>query len=207
MSDDLIVRSLSQWEDAIGAEALNNLISTFSCPLNSEVENFLKNKAVLSAHLSASQSYLVCDLKTKNLLGYYTLVLKTYTVGGATLNSKNRRLIARFADSDSNGNFNAAVYLIAQIGKNYALPKSKQIPGDALIDLALDEFRLIKSRVGGKLVMVEREADSPKLCGFYNRNGFKSWTSRTNEKDGIVYDQMFAVLNDKLSNEGSDIGL
>ena len=207
MSNYLIVRSLSQWEDAIGAEALNNLISTFSCPLNSEVENFLKNKAVLSAHLSSSQSYLVCDLKTKNLLGYYTLVLKTYTVGGATLNSKNRRLIARFADSDSNGNFNAAVYLIAQIGKNYALPKSKQIPGDALIDLALDEFRLIKSRVGGKLVMVEREADSPKLCGFYNRNGFKSWTSRTNEKDGIVYDQMFAVLNDKLSNEGSDIGL
>ena len=30
MSGDLIVRSLSQWEDAIGAEALNNLISAFS---------------------------------------------------------------------------------------------------------------------------------------------------------------------------------
>ena len=201
MLSNLIVRSLSQWEDAIGVEALNNLISTFSCPLNLEVESFLKDKAFQSACLSTSQSYLVCDLKTKNLLGYYTLVLKAYTVSGAILNSKNRRLIARFTDSDNNGNFNVAVYLIAQIGKNYALPKSEQITGDALIDLALDEFRLIKGRVGGKLVMVERESDRSKLLGFYNRNGFKTWTSRTNEKDGMVYDQMFAVLSDELPVE------
>lgn len=54
--------------------------------------------------------------------------------------------------------------------------------------------------------MVERESDRPKLLDFYNRNGFKSWTSRTNEKDGMVYDQMFAVLNDKSTTGGNDIG-
>ena len=61
---------------------------------------------------------------------------------------------------------------------------------------AEDEFRSIKKRVGGKLVMVERESDRPKLLEFYNMNGFKSWTTRRNAKDGMVYDQMFAVLSD-----------
>ena len=42
--------------------------------------------------------------------------------------------------------------------------------------------------------MVEREMDRPKLLGFYESNGFKSWTTRRNAKDGIVYDQMFSIL-------------
>ena len=55
--------------------------------------------------------------------------------------------------------------------------------------------------------MVEREIDRPKLLAFYKNNGFKSWTMRLNEKDGVVFDQMFAELNDKPSDGGSDIGL
>ena len=44
--------------------------------------------------------------------------------------------------------------------------------------------------------MVERESDRPKLLDFYEKNGFKSWTTRVNAKDGVQYDQMFAVLSD-----------
>ena len=50
--------------------------------------------------------------------------------------------------------------------------------------------------IGGKLVMIEREDDRPKLLGFYKSNGFKSWTSRYSAKDRVTYDQMFTVLND-----------
>ena len=127
-------------------------------------------------------------------MGYYTLVLKSYAVKGASLNSANRRLISRFAEEDEAGNFHAAVYLIAQIGKNFALPVEEQISGDRLIGLALDEFRAIKRRVGGKLVMVEREDDRPQLLTFYQANGFKSWTKRSDAKDRICYDQMFAAI-------------
>ena len=52
----------------------------------------------------------------------------------------------------------------------------------------------MKSAIGGKLVMIEREAEEPKLLEFYKANGFKSWTTRRNAKDGVVYDQMFASL-------------
>ena len=189
-----MINSIAELEARFGESAVADFMKTFSCPLNSEVEDFLKQKAMQSSRLSASQTYLVIDDDTCQLLGYYTLVIKSYAVKGALLSSSNRRLISRFAEEDESGNFHAAVYLIAQIGKNYALPKEKQISGARLIGLALDEFRTIKRRVGGKLVMVERENNCPKLQSFYNTNGFKSWTMRQDAKDGIVYDQMFASL-------------
>ena len=113
------------------------------------------------------------------------------------LNSANKRLIRRFSEIDSSGNFTAAVYLIAQIGKNFALPEEDQIEGSELLMAAMNVFCETKKAIGGKLVMVERESDRPKLLEFYNDNGFKSWTTRRNAKDGMVYDQMFAVLGGK----------
>ena len=197
MSKGLNVYPLTRYAQMVSEDALKGILNSFSCPLNAEVEGFLKGKALQSSRLGVSQTYLVFDDATDDLLGYYTLVLKSYCVKGARLNSANRRLISRFAEEDANGNLNAAVYLIAQVGKNYAVDPVSRIAGSELLAMALDEFRVIKGRVGGKLVMVERESDRPKLFDFYNRNGFKSWTNRTNDKDGMVYDQMFAVLNDK----------
>lgn len=191
-----MINSIAELEARIGESAVDDFIKTFSCPLNLEVEDFLKNKAMQSSRLSTSQTYLVIDDDTCQLLGYYTLVVKSYAVKGALLSSSNRRLISRFAEEDEAGNFHASVYLIAQIGKNFALAKEKQISGARLIGLALDEFRAIKRRVGGKLVMVERENNCANLLAFYHANGFKSWTMRQNARDGVVYDQMFAVLNE-----------
>ena len=196
MSADLKTFSIQEYEAIIGPEYLQRFLESFSCPVKNQEESFLKRKALQSARLSASQTYLVCDDKSGVLLGYYTLVLKTYSVKGNCLTSSNRRLISRFAEIDEAGNFNAAVYLIAQIGKNFAVDHGTQITGSDLLALAVDEFQSVRRRIGGKLVMVERENDRPKLLDFYRANGFKSWTTRSNAKDGIVYDQMFAVLGD-----------
>ena len=194
MSVKMKSRSLEEMVERYGEEQTAKFLQTFTCPMNSEVESFLRNKAMISFKLSSSQTYIVTDDESGLILGYYTLVLKSYNVNGTLLSSNNRRLIARFAEEDEAGNFHAAVYLIAQIGKNFAVDESKRISGSELISLALDEFRAIKSRVGGKLVMVEREDDRPKLLTFYQANGFKSWTKRSDAKDNVCYDQMFATL-------------
>ena len=197
MIEDLKVFPLMQYEAEIGEENLRFFLSGFSCPKNLEVEDFLRNKARQSAHRSSSATYLVCSNKHKELLGYFTIMTKAYSVNGKSLNSANRRLIERFAEPDANGNYHAAVYLIAQIGKNFTIPAERRIEGHDLLALAIEKFEIAKNVLGGKLVMVEREADRPKLLEFYNDNGFKSWTTRRNAKDGMVYDQMFAVLNGK----------
>ena len=178
----------------MGPEALDVFLQSFTCPMNGEVECFLKTKARQSAKLSTSVTYLVWSEAQRELVGYFTLAQKAYAVQGRILSSNNRRLISRFAEEDRAGNFHAAVYLIAQLGKNFSIQEGQRISGAELIGMALDEFRSIKSRVGGKLVMVERENDRSKLLAFYQSNGFKSWTTRDDAKDNVCYDQMFAVI-------------
>ena len=189
MSSRLSLLTISEFEDTVGSDALADTLARFSCPLNKEVESYLKDssRAVQSSQMSSSVTYLAFDSRSNDLLGYFTLMMKAYSVKSDALNSANKRLIRRFSEIDSSGNFTAAVYLIAQIGKNFALPEKDQIEGSELLMAAMNVFCETKKAIGGKLVMVERESDRPKLLEFYNDNGFKSWTTRRNAKDGMVW--------------------
>ena len=202
MSTRISLWKLTDFEKAVGEKMFADTLSCFSCPLNRDVEDYLKNpkRATNSSHMSSSVTYLVLDPQTYGVLGYFTLMMKAYSVESKQLSSKNRRLVERFSEVDKQGKLVVPVYLIAQLGKNFALPKEKQIAGVDLLKLAIDRFSRVRGEIGGKLVMVEREADCPKLLEFYTKNGFRSWTRRINEKDGkkkVEFDQMFAVLNDE----------
>ena len=207
MSTRISLWKLTDFEKAVGEKMFADTLSCFSCPLNRDVEDYLKNpkRATNSSRMSSSVTYLVLDPQTYGVLGYFTLMMKAYSVESKQLSSKNRRLVERFSEVDKQGKFVVPVYLIAQLGKNFALPQERQIAGVDLLKLAIDRFSKVRGEIGGKLVMVEREADSPKLLEFYTKNGFKSWTRRVNEKDGkkkVEFDQMFAVLNDELTTGG-----
>jgi len=177
---------LTDFEKAAGAETFARTLSCFSCPLNRDVEDYLKNpkRATNSSHMSSSVTYLILDSQSYDLLGYFTLMMKAYSVEAKLLSSKNRRLVERFSQFSKDGKCVVPVYLIAQLGKNLALPKEQRISGVDLLKLALDRFHNVRKEIGGKLVMVERETNRPKLMEFYNKNGFKSWTRRFDEKSG-----------------------
>ena len=189
------VIDILSYADMAGEECLHQVLGDFSCPLNEEVEKFLKEKAEQSAKLKSSVTYFVVDTTSGIVLGYFTLVLKPFAIHESKLSKSNIRLISRFAErNEETGSFTAALYLIAQIGKNYALPEECRISGGDLISLALDKLRAAQDLVGGKMVMVEREADREKLLLFYQSNGFKSWNGRFDKKDNVQYDQMIRVL-------------
>lgn len=194
------MRKLSVWRidkfaKTVGEAVLSSTLSSFAVPLNSEVEDFIRKKALQATKLKSSISYLVIDEDLVDVVGYFTLLVKPFTIQAASLSSKNRRLIARFAEENTEaGDYTASVYLIAQIGKNYAIEEPLQISGGDLLNMALDKLRAAQDLVGGKLVLVEREADRAKLLEFYNANGFKSWNGRYDKKDQVQYDQMIRVL-------------
>ena len=189
------VTRIDDFEVLVGSEALTLSLDSFACPLNEEVEDFLKNKARQATLLNSSITYLVVDEEHAELLGYFTLVIKPFTVLDEKLSSKNRRLISRFAEKNPRtGDYTAAIYLIAQLGKNFNVPENLMISGSDILALALRELSAAQHIVGGKLVMVERESDRPKLLTFYQTNGFKSWNLRLDENDGVTYDQMIRVL-------------
>ena len=111
------------------------------------------------------------------------------------LSSRNTRLISRFAELDEDGkSYTAALYLIAQLGKNFAVSKDSRISGAELMEYAMQKLQSARRFVGGKLVLVDREVDRPKLLKFYQQFNFKSWNVRHSKKDGIDYDQMICVL-------------
>ena len=194
------MRKLSIWRidkfaKTVGEAALSSTLSGFAVPMNTEVEDFIRNKALQATKLKSSISYLVVDEDLADVLGYFTLLVKPFTIQAKQLSSQNRRLIARFSEENpETGDYTASVYLIAQIGKNYSIQDELQISGNDLLNLALDKLRAAQDLIGGKLVLVEREADREKLLKFYNGNGFKSCNGRYDKKDQLQYDQMIRVL-------------
>lgn len=194
MDDGYIVSELEEVRAELGGEQLAALLASYRCPVNPEVEDFLKRKAMPSSRLGASVTYLVSD-SSHALLGYFTLLLKSFRIGASGLSSSNRRLVARFAELDEEtGCYNAAVYLIAQLGKNFGIPEHARMDGSILLKLAFKILRRAQSLVGGKLVLVEREADRPRLLDFYRANNFRSWNVRHSKRDGVTYDQMLCNL-------------
>lgn len=192
MKPGVKVISLRQFE-AAGGLVDGYSFDDYECPLNLEVQDFLRKKAVQSMRLGASMTYLVYDSAKPLLLGYFTLVLKTFSIESDKISKTKCRLLERYADVD-NSRYTAAIYLIAQIGKNFALEEKNRISGDDLLLLAFERLYAAREIVGGKLVLVERDIRSPELARFYNRWNFQSWNERHDAKDGVTYDQMICSL-------------
>ena len=189
------VISISDYSRSIGENNVDIVLQTFDCGLNLEVQNFLLRKAMQAEKLKSAITYLVFDAQTTDLVGYFTLVLKSFSILRDKLSSNNRKLISRFAElNERSGEYTTALYLIAQIGKNYAIEESQRITGGALLNLAIEKLRDAQKIIGGKLVLVEREVERTKLHDFYKANGFKSWNSRYDKNDKIQYDQMIRVI-------------
>ena len=149
------MRKLSVWRidkfaKTVGEAVLSTTLSSFAVPLNSEVEDFIRKKALQATKLKSSISYLVIDEDLADVVGYFTLLVKPFTIQAASLSSKNRRLIARFGEENTEaGDYTASVYLIAQIGKNYAIEEPLQISGGDLLNMAMNSA----SRFASALVM------------------------------------------------------
>ena len=73
--------------------------------------------------------------------------------------------------------YTTAAYLIAQLGKNYSLPKEKQIPGKILLGFALETISNLKYSAGGVMEFLECE-DNEFLLNFYTQNHFKPFGTR-----------------------------
>ena len=123
MSVGVSLFTLLDIERTLGANKLAEMLSGFSCPLNKDVEDYLKNpkRATNSSHMSSSVTYLVLDPQTYGVLGYFTLMMKAYSIESGQLSSKNRRLVERFSQVNKQGKSVVPVYLIAQLGKNCRL--------------------------------------------------------------------------------------
>ena len=149
-----------------GEEVARNYLSDFSCPLNKDVENFLKQKAIDFAKQGWAQTHLVMMSYKKEmvLVGYFTLASKFITVSSKHLNTTTKKRIAKFSTYDPVLKaYLLSAPLIAQLGKNYSNGYDRLITGDELLSLACNKVRFIQLDLGGRYVYLEKSIDCMKF--------------------------------------------
>lgn len=171
-----------------GEDKTISILSDFSCPLNEDVEFFLKAKAIPFAKQGWAQTHLVfASYKSEwVLVGYFSLANKTICIKESFLkkhsNSLKRR-ITRFASHDHEAkSYIISAPLIGQLGKNFSHEYNKLITGDELLAEACNRISAIQFDLGGRFAYLECE-DKPKLVQFYSENGFCEFQHRPLDPD------------------------
>lgn len=189
------VVNLQELVEEAGEEFTKEYLSTFSCPLNQDVENFLRYKAIEFSKQGLSQTHLVMASHKKKmvLVGYFTLANKTISVSTKNISNTTRKRIAKYAIYYQQiRKYVLSAPLIAQIGKNYANGYQKIISGDELLGIACDKVKGIQYDLGGKYVYLECE-DKPALTEFYSRNGFFEFDQRPLDREETEFDGEYLV--------------
>lgn len=173
------IRDYYQKGGEIGEEMLRDIISDFTCPMNLNVEEFLKEKAIEFTKRNQSVTYLVFLNDASTLVGYFTLALKFITVKEGILSKTIQRKISRISEYDSEcQTFRLSAYLIAQLGKNFTGNANKRITGCQLLELAIQKIRELQYMLGGTIVFLEAIRNK-KLMEFYTKeHRFKEFDTR-----------------------------
>lgn len=186
--------------DVIGTKAekrIDEMLSSYSCPLNKDVEEFLKSKTKEFAKQRIASTYLVVAPYKDDivLVGYFTLANKIFSIPDKVIGSKSlRRRINKFAEhNDDTKAFTLSAPLIAQLGKNYENKYNNLITGDELLKMACDQVKTVQIMLSGSLTYVECE-DKQYLIDFYTENGFIRIANRTlNKSEKTTEDNKYLV--------------
>jgi len=195
--------NLSELIDILGEDEVKSILSTFVCPMNMDVQNFLKYKAIEFSKRNFSKTYLVFwetdDHTEKALVGYYTVAPKVISIERSAVNSNEARKLREHGIFDEKTNkYTVSAPLIGQLGKNYANGNDTLISGDELLSLAIEKVRQVQREIGGRFVYLECE-EKEKLMKFYEKNHFKIFGKRKLDRDetdlnGQYLIQFFAML-------------
>jgi len=89
--------------DELGVDIVKNILSDFSCPLNRDVENFLKTKAIEFSKFGISATYLIyTSYQSKPVMvGYYALANKTINIYKNKISNNLLKRVSKFATFDA----------------------------------------------------------------------------------------------------------
>ena len=180
--------------EMLGEAPVQAALSDFSCPKNPDIERFLQQNAIPFARRKISMTHLVFD-QASRITGYFTITHKPLVIAGEdrlTLSKTDEKTIRRYSELDeTTQSYTLSAFLIAQFGKNFALPAADQIRGTQLMQAALIKLKTIQREIGGGVVFLECE-DREKLLAFYQSpdNRFKRYSQRHSETEDKYYIQL-----------------
>jgi len=127
---------------------VREVLSLFFCPKNSDVETFLRDKAITFEKASRARTYLILDEEALtdgkiDIIAYFTVSMKALNLREGI--SKNVRKHLDGLGNKQGSTF--VVYLIGQLGKNDTY--RSEIDGKELITRAIATIKEAYEIVGG----------------------------------------------------------
>lgn len=166
--------------DMHGEEGCRKILSKFACPLNKDVEDFIRNKAINFAKQRIAITFCVFSKESGQFVGYYTLANKFVTVTESMLSKTLQKKILRFSQYDNDlKSYLISMPLIAQLGKNSI--DNNPINGTDLLNLACNRIKHVQRIIGGKTTYIEC-VENDKLHKFYSQNQFLVFGQRGNPR-------------------------
>ena len=178
-----IRRYLNSDNPKLGESRFLQVLSGFSCLRNTDVERFLEKSSIEFTKKNQSVTYLVFDISSMVLVGYFTLALKPLTVRGETVSNTVKKKLLRVSEWDEKSDtYTMSAYLIAQLGKNFTNGADQKITGEELLALAWNKIKEIQYLGGGVVTFLEAENEE-KLLSFYRDNRFSQFDTRQTASD------------------------
>ena len=144
------------------------ILKSFKSIEKNSIEDFLYNKAIDFEKSSISATHIIFNEKGSEVLGYFTLANKSLIIKKEKFEKFSKTQQKRFSQS---GSCVVNSFLIAQIGKNYALKKDEQIKGMEILNIAYDLLYQVKKILNTKYIWLECEKNK-KIISFYEKFGF-----------------------------------
>lgn len=141
---------------------IKKLLKTFVCTKNTDVQDFLHNKAITFERNLRSCTYLYTSNADKSVVAYITLGIKSLLT-----NDLSDEAIV-FLDGYTNEILSIPCYLIAQLGKS---DTCKEKIGKFLLDDALSIIDKSQDSLKGRFVLIDSVNDD-KVINFYKANSF-----------------------------------
>lgn len=159
---------------------LPEILSSFSCSKDADIESFLYNRAVQFDNLSKARTYLICDedqilsdgfsLDRLVIYGYISIAPKILSVPPETSTNKRKKLDGLSAKIHGKPISDFPCYLIGQLAKNSNI-ENNPLSGKELLQFSYDIIQAAADAVGGRYMMIECH-DNDKLIKFYTDNKF-----------------------------------
>lgn len=141
---------------------IKKLLKTFVCTKNTDVQDFLHNKAITFERNLRSCTYLYTSNADKSVVAYITLGIKSLLT-----NDLSDEAIV-FLDGYTNEILSIPCYLIAQLGKS---DTCKEKIGSFLLDDALNFIDKAQGILKGRFVLIDSVNDE-KVIDFCKQNSF-----------------------------------
>ena len=142
-------------------ELLKQILSSFLCEEDADIELFLHNRAVEFEELSKARTYLICNeeqfyekdfsLDKLKIFGYISLALKVLTVPEAVSNRTRKDIDGFSAKIHGEQIKDFPCYLIGQLSRASNVPK-ESLSGKQLIQFACDIIEASVQAVGGRFI-------------------------------------------------------